>query len=313
MQGLSEHQLLSGLFALALILLVGRGMAEVSRRLGQPEVLGELLGGVLLGPSVIGFLLPSFYKAPFIDSGISLPLSLFSWTGAILLLMLAGAEVDLRILRSHMKAGGSCAVFAIIASIIVGTVFGTMNLHQDLPSAVFLGAVLSVTAVSVVAKLFMENRTFRRDYAQVILASGIASEITVWPLISVLSSLHQGSTWSAGLMSVVCAAGFFATMLTAGQQLVDWIMRKISDVSQIIFGQLSVLVVLAIFFACITQMMGLHALLGPFAFGLLVGRAPRATARLKENMQALTLSIFAPVFFVTAGMRVDVTKISDRK
>ncbi|HEY9777717.1 MAG TPA: cation:proton antiporter [Planktothrix sp.] len=311
MQGLSEHQLLTSLFALALILLVGRGTAEISRRFGQPEVLGELLGGVLLGPSITGALFPLFYKTLFTESGIGLPLSLFSWTGAILLLMLAGAEVDLRILRYHMKAGGACAAFAIVPSIIIGAIFGANLLKLDLPSAIFLGAVLSVTAVSVVAKVFMESRTFRRDYSQVIMAGGIASEVAVWPMISVLSSVHEGGTWLTGLATIVYAAGFFATMLTAGQKVVDWIMRKISDFSQIIFGQLSVLVVLAIFCACMTQMMGLHALLGPFVFGLLVGRAPRATVRLKENLQALTLSIFAPVFFVTAGMRVDVTKISN--
>ncbi|MGH9547858.1 MAG: hypothetical protein ACRD3W_00725 [Terriglobales bacterium] len=91
MHGLSEHQLLIGLFALAVILLVGRGTAEVSRRLGQPEVLGELLGGVLLGPSVIGMIFPNFYKFIFVEGDIGAPLSLFSWAGAILLLMLAGA------------------------------------------------------------------------------------------------------------------------------------------------------------------------------------------------------------------------------
>ncbi|MGH9547857.1 MAG: cation:proton antiporter, partial [Terriglobales bacterium] len=170
---------------------------------------------------------------------------------------------------------------------------------------------MSVTAVSVIAKIFIESQTFRRDYAQVIMAAGIASEVTVWPLISIVSAIHKGDTWTSGLLTVFNAALFFVVMLTVGQKFVDWSMRKISDVTQIIFGQLTLLITYGLLFACVTELLGLHALLGPFVFGLLIGRAPRTTARIKENLKALTLSIFAPVFFVTAGMRVDITKISN--
>ena len=309
MPGLSEHQLLIGLFALALILLVGRGTAELARRCGQPEVLGELLGGVLLGPSVLGALAPQWHHAVFDNAGVALPLSLFSWTGAILLLMMAGAEVDLSILRQHAKAGSAAAVFTIFPSIAAGTAFGLYMMHSSLPSAMFLGGVLSVTAVSVVAKIFIEHNSFRRDYAQVILAAGIASEVVIWPLISLISSMHEGETWFNAALTTLYAVLFFFVMLTLGQRFINWSMRAITDVTRITFGQLTMLLVMGILFACVTQILGLHALLGPFVFGLLIGRAPRTTARMKENLQALTLSVFAPVFFVTAGMRVDVTKI----
>ena len=173
----------------------------------------------------------------------------------------------------------------------------------------FLGGVLSVTAVSVVAKIFIEHKSFRRDYAQVILAAGIASEVVIWPLISLISAINEGETWVNAALTTLYAVLFFFVMLTLGQRFVNWSMRAITDSTRIIFGQLSLLVVLGMLFACITQLLDLHALLGPFVYGLLIGRAPRTTARIKENLQALTLSVFAPVFFVSAGMRVDVTKI----
>jgi Kef-type K+ transport system membrane component KefB/nucleotide-binding universal stress UspA family protein len=309
MQSLSEHQLLTGLLSMASMLLIGRGTAEVARRWGQPEVLGELIGGFLIGPSLLGALFPGIYHQLFSDPGVGMALSMFAWTGAILLLMVAGAEVDLSILTEHIKAGSLTACFTIIPSIAAGTAFGIYLLNMNMISALFLGSVFSVTAVSVIGKILIERQTLRRNYAQVIMAGGIASEVVVWPLLSALSAAHAGETWLAGLRTTFFAAAFFAVMLTLGQKFTDLVMRRIVDVTTIIYGQLSLLIVLGFIFAGVTEVLGLHALLGPFVFGVLIGRAPRTTIRLKENLHSLTLSVFATVFFVTAGMRVDITKL----
>ncbi len=296
---------------MASILLIGRGTAEVARRFAQPEVLGELIGGFLIGPSLLGAVFPSVYHALFADPGVDLALSMFAWTGAILLLMVAGAEVDLSILTEHMKAGSLTAAFTIIPSIAAGTAFGVYVLNMNIISAMFLGAVFSVTAVSVIAKILIERQSLRRSYAQVIMAAGIASEVVVWPLLSALSAAHAGETWMAGLKTSAFAVAFFAIMLTAGQKFTDLVMRRIVDVTKIIYGQLTLLIVLGFIFAGITELLGLHALLGPFVFGVLIGRAPRTTTRLKESLHSMTLCVFAPVFFVTAGMRVDITKLEN--
>src|SRR5579884_2494501 len=113
---LSEEQLLISLLAMAVILVVGRGAAEIARRVGQPEVLGELLGGFLLGPSVLGALAHFAYHDLFTQAAVGRGLSLLSWIGAVLLLLLAGIEVDLDILRSEAKAGALTAGFAIVSS-----------------------------------------------------------------------------------------------------------------------------------------------------------------------------------------------------
>ena len=310
MQSLSEHQLLTGLVAISSILLFGRGTAELAKRCNQPEVLGELVGGFVLGPSILGLAFPSVYHLLFGDPGVGLALSMFAWTGAILLLIVAGAEVDLTVLNQHKKAGCFAAIFTIVPSIVVGTIFATHFMQMTILSAVFFGIVLAVTAVSVIAKILIESKSLRRGYAQVILAAGIASEIVVWPLISAVSALHSGDSWLVGLKTTAYACVFFALMLTVGQKFVDWIMRRMADFTTIIYGQLSLLVILGFFFAEVTEILGLHPLLGPFVFGVLIGRAPRATAKLKDSIHSMSLSVFAPVFFVTAGMRVDVTKLT---
>ena len=306
MHGLSEHELLGSFLAIAVVLLAARATAELSRRLGQPEVLGELLGGFLIGPSVLGALFPGAYGALFLNLEVSHALMLLSWIGAILLLMIAGMEADLAILRQKAVPGLLAAAGAIGASVGIGTFLGLKLFRLEPTSAFFLGLVLSVTAVSVVAKLLIEREALRRDYAQVMLAAGIAGEVLVWPLISVVSSVqHRANPVTAGFRSSGLAIAFFAVMFTVGRRFTYWAMRRVADVTAIPNGELSLVLILLCVSAAATALMGLHPLLGAFVFGVLLGKAPRATIALKERIQAVTIAFFAPIFFGLAGMRVN--------
>ena len=306
MHGFTEHQLLGAFLGIALVLLVARGMAELCRRLGQPEVLGELLGGFLIGPSILGALFPSAYSTLFLNPAVSLALLLLSWVGAVLLLLIAGMEADLAILRQKALPGLLAAAGAIGASIGIGVFLGVRVLHLERVNAFFLGLVLSVTAVSVVAKLLIEREALRRDYAQVMLAAGIAGEVLVWPLISILSSVqHRANPFVAGLKATGLALAFFGVMFTLGRRFLYWSMRRVADATGIPNGELTLVLVLLFVSAAITTALGLHPLLGAFVFGVLLGKAPRATLELKERIQAITIAFFAPIFFGLAGMRVN--------
>ncbi|HKS70826.1 MAG TPA: cation:proton antiporter, partial [Ktedonobacterales bacterium] len=309
MQGLTESELLFALLGIAAILVVGRGTAELARRVGQPEVLGELLGGVILGPSLLGAIFPGAYRALYLTPIVSTGMSLLSWIGAILLLLVAGLEVDLKILRAHARPGAFAAAFAIIPSIVAGTIFAALVLGKAPASGIFLGLVLSVTAVSVAAKILIERDALRRDYAQVIIAAGVVSEVLVWLLIAVVSQLRAGTEVASGLEATVFAVGFFILMMTLGRRFTNWAMRRTADLTSIVNGELSLVIVLTFVSAAITQALNLHALLGAFVFGVLLSQAPRATEQLKERIQTLVVGFFAPIFFVLAGMRVNVFQL----
>ncbi len=306
MHGFTENQLLGAFLAVLVVLLAARAMAELSRRLKQPEVLGELLGGFVIGPSVLGAIFPHAFHELFQNGAVSLALQWMSWVGAILLLMIAGMEADLAILRQKVLPGLLAAAGAIGASIAVGTFFGMKLFHLEPTSAFFLGLVLSVTAVSVVAKLLIEREALRRDYAQVLLAAGIAGEVLVWPLISIVSSVqHKGNPWMAGFRATGLAAVFFLFMFTLGRRFLYWSMRRVADTTGIPNGELTLILALLLASAAITTALGLHPLLGAFVFGVLLGKSPRATVPLKERIQAITIALFAPIFFGLAGMRVN--------
>lgn len=309
MQGLTESQLLLTLLALAVVVCFARAAGEVSRRLHQPEVLGELFAGFLLGPSVLGAILPDIHQALFLTPAIGQVLSAFSWVGAILLLLLAGIEVDLGILRSVARPGAFAAVGAIVPSLLGGAAFALVVLGRPLPYNFYLGIVLSVTAVSVVAKLLMERETVRREYAQVMLAAGVSSEVVVWLLVSVASATKGSSPTWAALRSLIAAVAFFAFVVIIGKPAIFWAMRRVNDSTHIARGQLSLILVLTFLAASLTQALGLHALLGAFVVGVVLSRAPRTNRPLLENLQTLTTGFFAPIFFVLAGMRVNIFEL----
>jgi Kef-type K+ transport system membrane component KefB/nucleotide-binding universal stress UspA family protein len=295
--------------ALAVVLFIARAAGEIAKRLGQPEVLGELLAGFLLGPSVLGALLPTVRSTLFLQTPVALVLSGMSWVGAILLLLIAGMEVDLGILRRELKPGIFAAVLAIFPSLIAGSMLAWFVFGRTPPNGVFLGIVLSVTAVSVSAKIFMERGATRRRYAQIILAAGVASEVLVWLFVSVVSSIHSASPLLAGLRSTLFALLFFAVMVTVGRRFVFWTMRRVRDLSTISHGPLTLVLVLTFGAAAVTQALGLHALLGAFVVGVLLSRAPRTNEALVGNVNGLTIGLFAPIFFALAGMRVDVLQL----
>ncbi|HEX9058159.1 MAG TPA: cation:proton antiporter [Ktedonobacterales bacterium] len=310
MRGLSESQLLLVVVALAVMLALARVMGGLAKRFGQPEVVGELFAGFLLGPSVGGALFPGLSHLLFGDHGVGLVLSGFSWIGAILLLLIAGMEADLAILRAEAKPGALAAFCSIAFSLAAGTLFAWIALARPLRYAFFLGIVLSVTAVSVVAKILIEREVLRRRYAQVMLAAGIASEAVVWLLVAVVSAEQSGSPMAAALRSGAFALIFFVFMIVVGRRFTAWAMRRVADYTTIFKGQLSLVLVLAFLSAGLTQILGLHALLGAFVFGVLLTRAPRTNRPLVEGIQSLTSALFAPIFFVLAGMRVDIFQLS---
>lgn len=308
MAGLGEMPLLFTLLALAIIVVLARGAGDIAKRLGQPEVVGEFVVGFLIGPSVLGIVLPGIHATLFLSQPVDLVLSGFSWIGAILLLFIAGLEVDLGILRAEVRAGALAAALAIVPSVLTGTAFSLIVLGRPLAYAFFLGIVLSVTAVSVAAKILIEREMLRRRYAQVILAAGIASEVLVWLMVSVVSAAHENSP-ALAIRSGLFAVGFFIFMLTVGRRFVFWAMRRVADSSRATKGQFSLVLALMLFSAVLTQAMGLHPLLGAFVFGVLLSRAPRTNRPLVESVQTITTGFFAPIFFVLAGMRVDLPQV----
>ena len=194
---LGHHELLLILLELALLLLVSRGLGELMRRIKQPPVVGELLAGVLLGPSVFGWLLPNLQGNIFPKSQAQSDLlSVVSWLGVLFLLVVTGLETDLNLIVRKGKTALLISLGGIVIPFTTGLGLGwflpdgfLVNPNQRLVFSLFIATAMSISAVPVIAKVLMDLKLIRRDIGQVTLAAGMTDDTIGWILLSVVSGL----------------------------------------------------------------------------------------------------------------------------
>jgi K+:H+ antiporter len=306
---------------LALLMLVGRLLGEIMVRLKQPAVMGQLLAGLALGPSLLGALFPDFQHTIFpAAKEQKAMLDAISQFGVLMLLLLTGMETDLRLVR---RTGGTSAI-ASLAGIIVPFVCG-VALGEALPDAMlpdpgkrlitslFLGTALSIASVKIVATVIREMNFMRRTVGQVILASAIIDDTVGWMITAVIFSLAlQGHVDMLSLaQSVLGTLAFMGLSLTIGRRVVFIIIRWVNDVFASDFAVITAILLIMCAMALITDLIGVHTVLGAFVAGILIGESPILTRHIDEQLRGLIIAFFMPVFFGTAGLSADLTILKD--
>jgi Kef-type K+ transport system membrane component KefB len=316
---LSEAQILRFLIQLAVLLFVSRTMGDLLKRLGQAPVIGELLAGVIVGPSILGNLAPGVSAAIFGGDPVSRHLlEAFAWTGALLLLLYIGLETDLDILRGQGRAATCVSVCGMVIPFGAGVVLGLMLPAQYLAApdqrlifALFMGVAIAISAVPVIAKILIELGLMRRELGMLILAAGLIDDTTGWLLLSLVAGLASGRALSPASIGLLLgeAAAFIGFCYFAGVRLVTWLMRWVDDRGAAEHGKFSAMVLVAFACAIVTQAIGLHAVFGAFVAGLMLGRAPRVRARDRAEIEAVTMGLMAPVFFAYSGLQANLSAL----
>ena len=306
---------------LALLMLVGRLLGEAMIRIKQPGVMGQLIAGLVLGPSLLGALFPDLRHAIFPDAKEQKAmLDAVSQFGVLMLLLLTGMETDLKLVR---RTGGA-SVIASLAGIIVPFICG-VALGQALPdsmlpdpgkrliTSLFLGTALSIASVKIVATVIREMNFLRRRVGQIILASAIIDDTIGWMITAVIFSLAlQGHVDMLSVaQSVLGTLAFMGLSLTVGRRLVFIIIRWVNDVFVSDFAVVTAILLIMCTMALITDLIGVHTVLGAFVAGILIGKSPILTRHIDEQLRGLVIAFFMPVFFATAGLSADLTILKD--
>jgi len=308
---------------LVVLMLVGRLLGEVMSRLRQPSVMGQLIAGLLLGPSLFGLLLPDAQHALFpknpeqkamIDG--------IAQFGILLLLLLAGMETDLKLVRQTGRASLYASLMGILIPFICGVALGEALPDSMLPdpekrliTSLFLGTALSIASVKIVAMVVREMNFMRRIVGQVILASAIIDDSVGWIIVSIIFSLAlHGSVEPFSLaQSVIGTIAFMVASLTIGRRAVFFTIRWVNDHLVSEFAVVTAILCIMGIMALITHMIGVHTVLGAFVAGILVGESPILTRHIDEQLRGLITAFFAPVFFGIAGLTADLTIMADPK
>ncbi|MBN3887175.1 MAG: cation:proton antiporter [Nostoc sp.] len=312
---LGHHELLLVLVQLSLLLLVARGLGELMRRINLPPVVGELLAGVLLGPSLFGLLLPDLQAHIFPKSQEqSNLLSVISWLGVLFLLIVTGLETDLKLILRKGKTALLISLGGIIIPFITGFGLGWLlpdsflaDPEKRLVFSLFIATAMSISAVPVIAKVLMDLNLIRRDIGQVTLAAGMTDDTIGWILLSVVSGLASSGKFDLGTIfhSVSAAILFLAIAFTIGRTIVDQILRWVDDYVGGIAASMSVVLILALSAAALTHGLGLEAALGAFVMGILAGQSRRFSNEAGHMLEVFTAAFLAPIFFASAGLKVN--------
>ena len=317
-----HHDVLVLIIQIALLLLVARALGEIAQRLGQPSVVGEILAGIVLGPSLLSGLVPQLgtWIVPQTATQGHL-LEVVSLIGVMFLLLLTGLETDLALIKRQARAAIGASLGGITVTFSTGFLLGWMlpdallaNQQQRLVFSLFVATAMAITAIPVIAKVLMDMNLMRRDVGQTILAAGMTDDTIGWTLLSIVAGLAAGDAVTAGtfLGAIGSVLAFMVLSFTIGRWLVKWSLDFVQDEVRSRDRLLTLVVVLTFAWGAVSHALNLEAVLGAFFMGILFGRMPRLPAEVVRKVESVTLGIFAPIFFAVAGLKVDIAPLFTR-
>jgi Kef-type K+ transport system membrane component KefB/nucleotide-binding universal stress UspA family protein len=314
----SEVTLLAELIAL---ILLGRLLGEVMLRIGQPAVMGQLLAGILLGPSVLGLIWPEFQHWLFPASKeTKAMLEAISNFGILLLLMLTGMETDLQLVRKFGRAALSVSLSGVAIPFGCGAALGAFLPDSLLPAAdkrlltaLFLGTALSISSIKIVAAVVHDMNFTRRNLGQVIISSSIMEDTMGWIIISITFGLASAATIDVAQVakSVIGTALFLIASFTIGRRLVFQVIRYVNDNFESEFPVITAILAIMGVMALITDLIGVNTVLGAFISGVLIGQSPILTKHIDGQLRGLIIAFFMPVFFGVAGLGTNLAVLAD--
>lgn len=313
MESLSHQDVVNLFLQLAAMLILARVLAEVAQRFKQPAVVGELFAGILLGPTILGTLTPDLFDYLFMSNpGANLALDGFVQIAVVLLLFIAGLEVELYLVWSQGKSALSISLLGLVVPFVLGFVFpyyfssffGLAD-GDRLLFSLFMGTAMSITALPVVARILMDMNLFKTKMGMVIVASAMVNDIIGWLIFSViLSFMGKGSNLSL-FQTIGITLLFTFFMLTLGKIIINkvlpWVNKKLAWPG----GVLSLSLAFCFLAAAFTEWLGIHAIFGAFLLGVALGDSEHMSERAKEIVHQFINNIFAPLFFVSIGLKIN--------
>jgi len=304
-----------------LLIVVGRLLGEWMQRVGQPAVVGQLLAGIILGPSVFGAIWPAAQHTIFPPSSSDRQmLNAVAELGVLMLLLLTGMETDLALVKRVRRTAAIVSAAGIVIPFACGYALGEMLPDSLLPdpnrrlmTSLFLATALSISSVKIVAVVLREVDFLRRNLGQVILAGAILDDTIGWTILAFIGGMAAQGGMAIGpvLVSVLGTAAFLVFCFTVGHRWIARIIRWTNDNFVIEMPVISVILVIMFVLSLVTNFIGVHTVLGAFVAGIMIGQSPILTKHIEEELRGLIVALFMPVFFGVAGLSIDLKVLGD--
>ena len=312
---LSPIEIESFLLQIAVLLGVAYIGGQILKRWNQPTLIGNILGGVLLGPTILGHWFPEFQILIFKpDQTQANMLSAITWVGLLLFLMEAGIDVNLNVLRRTGSQSFWVSAGGLVVPMLSGFMLGALIPDNFLvkPSdrftlSLFLAVSMSISALPPIAMVLREKSMLRHKIGQIALGSAMIDDIVAWILVAVMTSLYitghfdglaAAKTSGAALMFLGISYAIARPLMT---RFISWH----NGISPGASAQLSVLIFFGITGGVITSWLGLESALGVFVIGILIGAAPSLQKNAVHALSLIVSAFLAPLYFGLAGLRLN--------
>ncbi|MGO8877522.1 MAG: cation:proton antiporter [Acidimicrobiales bacterium] len=304
----------------AIIIVVARLMGALFRRLHQPTVLGEIIGGILLGPSALG-LLPGHLTGRLFPTAALPTLSALAQLGVVVFVFIVGLEVDLGLLRGRRRVAATVSVSSVVlpfglgfaAAFLLHEHFGHVGTHEVklLPFALFIGATMSVTAFPVLARVLSERGMLGTELGSFALACAAMDDVFAWTILAVVIGIIQ----SSGALSLPRIIGELVAFVAVVLLGVRPVLRRFFDRDRkrgaLSLNTLAAIIVGTLVSAWITDKIGINLIFGAFLFGAAVPKrgSEGLVAEVVERLESAILLLLLPIFFVVAGLSVNLRSL----
>jgi len=311
---LTSAEVLNFLIIVTIVLIAARFLGEICRKLKQPVVIGEILAGIIVGPSVVGTLFPDFFHQVFLSQ----PRAFGAFDGlanigVILLMFVAGIEVDLKQIVKQGKQAASISLLGILFPFTLGFIFvwffhdfifETPSADRLIP-AMFFGTALSITALSVIVKVLMDLQIVRTKIGGLVLTGAMVNDFLGWILFSIIVKMMDANKSNGDYMSVIVVLIFAIFMVTIGKWVVNQILRLSVKYLSPPGGIITVGICLCFLGAVFTESLHIRGVFGAFLVGIAVGDSKHFSMTSQNVMEHFILNIIAPLFFASVGLQIN--------
>jgi Kef-type K+ transport system membrane component KefB len=299
------------MLAIAAVMLAARGVGAVAGRLGQPQVMGEVLAGILLGPTLLATVAPDAFEwlfpawvLPLLRGAADIGLAFY--------MFLVGLELDPRLLRERFEQAALISHASIAVPLALGMavalpLFELVGPDTSFTSfALFMGVAMSITAFPVLARILVERRMLRHPVGAMAMAAAAVDDVTAWGLLALASAVAGSGSVVAVVRIVALAVAFCLAMALVGRPLLARVSRAYDEAGHVPGGWVAAIFVGVLLSSFAAQRIGIAAIFGAFVVGLIMPRRADLTHDVTRRVEDFVVIVLLPLFFVVTGLRVQV-------
>lgn len=298
--------------AVIIILIVTQVFGTLITYIGQPKVVGEMISGVLLGPTCFGYFLPDLSAMVF-GTHVMPILFILSNLGLSIYMFLVGAEMDLKLFdKKSMKQSGLLSAAAVITPFILGFIAAGMYAGIfSMPDisltsfSIFLGTALAITAFPMMARILQEKKFLRTKIGVIIMLSASIQDVVSWILLAFVTAMAQKKGISSGVVTLVGAFVFITLVIFIIKPLMQKIGNHTEAKGKMSSFGFSVIIILLLICALTTDHLGLYSVFGGFILGLAMPRGAVFQAELHSKLKDITVVMLLPLFFTYSGLNAN--------